>query len=266
MSRKTEGIIIILVVLFIAPVIQMVLMSFKQPLDLFSTFLFFKPTGANYVDLFSRLNLTYFFKNSIIIASGTAVLSVILGAVAAYSFARYNFPMRKFLLFMVLFSRMLPPVAGVVPLFLVMRRLGFTDTYGGIILLYTAFQTPIVIWMIRGFFLSIPRELEEAAVIDGCSRLTAFLRITLPLSRPGLAATSIFAFTLSWNEFLFALIFTGTNTKTIPVAVPELIGEMGIFWGQICAAGTLAVLPIFIFSFLAQKQLISGLTFGAVKG
>ena len=117
MSRKTEGIIIILVVLFIAPVIQMVLMSFKQPLDLFSTFLFFKPTGANYVDLFSRLNLTYFFKNSIIISSGTAVLTVILGAVDADSFARYNFPMRKFLLFMVLFSRMLPPVAGVVPLF-----------------------------------------------------------------------------------------------------------------------------------------------------
>ncbi len=202
--------------------------------------MFFKPTGANYVDLFSRLNLTYFFKNSIIIASGTAVLSVILGAVAAYSFARYNFPMRKFLLFMVLFSRMLPPVAGVVPLFLVMRRLGFTDTYGGIILLYTAFQTPFVIWMMRGFFLSIPRELEEAAVIEGCSRLTAFLR-SLSSQSTVLAATSI-----------LLLLFLGMNFSRLnsPVPkiklyqspVPELIGEMG-YTGSNRAAGTLAVLP-----------------------
>ena len=264
--RKIDFIVVMLVILFIAPIIYMILMSFKQPTDLFSTFLVFSPTVKNYIDLFGRLNLALFFKNSIIIAMATAALSVVLGAIAAYSFARYYFPFQKFLLFLVLFARMLPPIAGVVPLFLIMRNLGLTDTYTGIVLLYTAFQTPFVIWMMRGFFLSIPKELEEAALIDGCSQLTAFFRITLPLSRPGLAATSVLAFTLSWNEFLFALIFTGTRTKTIPVAAPELIGEMGIFWGQICAAGTLALMPIFIFSFLAQEQLISGLTFGAVKG
>lgn len=266
MSRKYDFTIIIIVLALIYPIVHMILTSFKQPLDLFSTYVMFNPTLTNYIDLFRKLNLSKFFLNSIIIASSTAIISITVGSIAAYSFARFRFLGRKFFLFLILFCRMMPPIGAVIPLFLMMRRWGLTDTYGCLIALYTAFQTPFVIWMMRGFFIAIPRELEEAAVIDGCTRLGAFLRVIVPVSRPGLAATGIFAFTLSWNEFLFALIFTAMNTKTIPVVVPELIGEMGIYWGQICAAGTLAMLPILAFAFFAQRNLIRGLTFGAVKG
>lgn len=256
----------IVIVLFIYPIIHMLLMSFKLPKELFTHWFVFRPTLQNYLELFRKIKVGTFLLNSVIVAMSSAGLSLLLGTIAAYSFARNRFLGRKFLLFLVLFIRMMPPAGALVPLFLMMNRWGLTDTFTCLILLYTAFQTPFVIWMMKGFFDSIPSELEEAATIDGCTKLGAFFRILIPLSAPGLVATSIFAFTLSWNEFLFALIFTSAKTKTIPVVVPELIGEMGIFWGQICGAGTLALLPIVLFSFLVQKHLISGLSFGAVKG
>jgi multiple sugar transport system permease protein len=160
---------------------------------------------------------------------------------------------------------MMPPIGSVLSLFLLIKALGLSGTYLSLIFIYVSFQAPFVIWLMRGFFASIPREMEESAMIDGCSRLEAFLRLIIPLSAPGLAATSVFVFTLSWNEFLFALIFTSDQTKTVPVVVPELITEMGIYWGEISALGVIVIIPIAVFVFLTQKNLIKGLTFGAVK-
>jgi multiple sugar transport system permease protein len=256
----------LLVVMYISPIIYMVLISFKPAQEIFSTALVFNPTFKNYADLFRRLKMHLYFTNSTLVSLFSAFFSLVIGSVAAYSFSRYIFKGRKLLLFVVLFSRMMPPIGAVVPLYLVLSRWGLAGSLLSLILIYTAFNVPFVIWMMRGFFIGIPREMEESGMIDGCSRFGAFMRIVLPASAPGLAATAIFSFTLAWNEFLYALIFTGMDTKTIPVVVPELIGEMGVLWGQISGAGTLAILPIMIFSFLVQKNLVRGLTFGAVKG
>ncbi len=256
----------LVIVIFIWPFVHMLLMSFKIPTELFSTYFVFSPTLSNYGEVFHKLQLQRYFNNSIIVSVSSAFVSMAFGTLGAYSFARYRFKGAKFLLFLILFTRMMPPVGAVIPLFMMMKSWGLAGTHLSLILLFTAFQTPFVIWMMRGFFLGVPVEMEESATIDGCGALGAFFRITIPVSAPGLTATAIFAFTLSWNEFLFALIFTNAKTKTVPVVVPELIGEMGILWGQICAAGILAVLPILLFSYLAQKNLIRGLTFGAVKG
>ncbi len=256
----------LVILVFVWPFVHMLLMSFKPPKELFSTYFVFHPTLSNYGEVFQKLQLHRYFYNSIVVSVSSAFLSMLCGTLGAYSFARYHFRGSKFLLFLILFTRMMPPVGAVIPLFLMMKSWGLAGTHLSVILLFTAFQTPFVVWMMRGFFLGVPVEMEESAKIDGCSPLGAFFRITVPVSAPGLTATAIFAFTLSWNEFLFALIFTNPKTKTVPVVVPQLIGEMGILWGQICAAGILAVLPILLFSYLAQKNLIRGLTFGAVKG
>jgi len=256
----------LIILILIGPIVYMVIMSLKKPLELFSTLFVFTPTSSNYSDLFQRIQLGEYFINSFIIATCTTIVTLSVGSLAAYSFARYCFAGRKVLLFGILFLRMMPPIAAILPLFLIMKGWKLTDTYPGLIWLYVALQTPFVIWMLRGFFIAIPKELEEAAMVDGCTRFQALLKIIVPLSAPGLAATGIFSFTLTWNEFLIALIFTGWNTKTIPVAIPELIGEMGIYWGQICAAGTCTLIPVFIFCYFSQKNLVRGLTFGAVKG
>lgn len=254
------------VILFISPVWYMVLMSLKQPRELFTTLFPRQITFANYISLFQKMDLMMYIENSLFVALSTTIISLALATAAAYAFTRYQFSGKRFLLFFILLTRMLPPIAGVVPLFMLMRSWGLTDTRIALIALYTAFQTPFVIWMLRGFFESIPVELEEAALVDGCTRPQALVRVFLPLITPGLVAAGIFAFTLSWNEFVFALIFTGAKAKTAPVAVPELIGEMGILWGEITAAGTVLSLPIFALAAIVQRHLIGGLTFGAVKG
>lgn len=255
--------LIILVYLF--PHIYMVLMSLRPPLEVFSISPIFEPTLSNYRNLFYRIDVLKHMKNSLIVALCSTAISVIIGSIAAYSISRLVVIGRKFYLLIVLFARMMPPIGSVLSLFLLIKALGLSGTYFSLIFIYVSFQAPFVIWLMRGFFASIPREMEESAMIDGCSRLQAFLRLIIPLSAPGLAATSVFVFTLSWNEFLFALIFTSDQTKTVPVVVPELITEMGIYWGEISGLGVIVIIPIAVFVFLTQKSLIKGLTFGAVK-
>lgn len=263
LNKVVFGLIIFILVF---PFIHMFLMSIKPATELFSTFFNFKPTISNYYELFRKVNLGRYITNSFVISGSAGLLSVLLGSLAAYSFARYKFFAKKPLLFLILFTRMMPPIGAVVPLFLIIKSWNLADTHIVLILLYVAFQTPFVIWMMRSFFMSIPEEVEESALIDGCNRLNAFFRITLPLAAPGIVATTVFAFILSWNEFLYALIFTTQRAKTAPVVVPDLIGEMGIYWGQICGAGIMIVIPAIIFASIVQRNLVRGLTFGAVKG
>jgi multiple sugar transport system permease protein len=169
------------------------------------------------------------------------------------------------LAFLILWTRTLPPIVAIIPLFLWFSKIGLVDTHFGLVLIYTALNLPFATWMLKSYFDSVPKELEEAAIIDGCSRLDAFRRITIRLAAPGMAATAIFVAVLAWNEFLFALIFSSVKAKTMPIVVVESIVEYKLYWADMAALGTIVMLPILIFSFFIYKHLVSGLTFGSIK-
>ena len=205
--------------------------------------------------------------NSLIIASAVTLICVIFGSLAAYSFARMSFGGQEPLLYVMLFSYMLPPIMILVPLYTIMRDLALMDTLRGLIIVYSALIMPFAVWIMRGYFLTIPRDLEEAARIDGCTRLGALFRVVIPLSAPGLVATSLFCFLLSWEEFLLALIFTSSpNAKTIPVAIAEFTGRHAIDYGMMATGGVIAAIPPVLIALVFQRFLINGLTSGAVKG
>jgi multiple sugar transport system permease protein len=205
--------------------------------------------------------------NSMIVAGSVTAICVVIGSVAAYSFARMRFAGQGNLLYALLISYMLPPIMLVVPLYTIMGDLGLTNTLRGLILVYSALIMPFAVWIMRGYFQTIPSELEEAAMTDGCTRLGAFLRIIVPLSVPGLVATSLFCFLLAWEEFLIALIFTSSpQAKTIPVAIAEFTGRHAIDFGMMATGGVIAAIPPLLIALVFQRYLISGLSSGAVKG
>lgn len=205
--------------------------------------------------------------NSLIVAGAVTVICVVVGSVAAYSFARMQFAGHSNLLYVLLISYTLPPIMLLVPLYSIMGDLGLTDTLQGLIIVYSALIMPFAVWIMRGYFQTIPRELEEAAMTDGCTRLSAFGRIILPLSVPGLVATSLFCFLLSWEEFLIALIFTSSpQAKTIPVAIAEFTGRHAIDFGMMATGGVIAAIPPMLIALVFQRYLISGLSSGAIKG
>jgi multiple sugar transport system permease protein len=189
-----------------------------------------------------------------------------MGALGAYGFLRFRIPGGNLLFFLVLATRMVPHIVLIVPLFLMLQRLGILDTRLGLILVYTALDIPLVMWIMRGFFADFPWELEDAARIDGASRTGFFFRVLLPLSQPGLAAVAVFTFIANWNEFMMALVLTSTQTpRTMPVALAVFNTEFGVRWDYLSAAGVLLIVPTLLFTFLMQKYIVSGLTFGAVK-
>jgi multiple sugar transport system permease protein len=210
--------------------------------------------------------LPRYFLNSLIVSSGTTVLSLAVGCLAAYSLARFRFRAKRYMLLSILFVRMVPAVVLVIPIYTLWRSLGLLDTQQGLILAYLSFNLPFVIWMMRGFFVDIPVEIEEAALIDGCSRLSALVRVILPLAAPGIAATSIFALLLGWNEFLFAVLLTADRAKTLTPAILNYVTDRAILWGNLYAAASIVLLPVLVFSLAVQKHLARGLTGGAVKG
>ncbi len=219
-------------------------------------------TGTDSAAVFRRSLI-----NSLIVASSVTIVCVVVGSVAAYSFARMRFVGHTNLVYVLLISYMLPPIMLVVPLYAVMGELGLTDTLYALIIVYSALIMPFAVWIMRGFFQTIPRELEEAAMTDGCTRLGAFVRIILPLSLPGLVATSLFCFLLAWEEFLIALIFTSSpQAKTIPVAIAEFTGRHAIDFGMMATGGVIAAIPPILIALVFQRYLISGLSSGAVKG
>lgn len=207
-------------------------------------------------------------RNSLIVAVSSTILVLIIGSLAGYGFARFK-PGGNFLPFWVLSMRMLPPIAFVIPIFLIFKPFQLINTFQGLAIAYTAFNLPYAVWMMKGFFEEIPIELEESALVDGCTRITVFLRIALPLAAAGIIATGIFCFILSWNEFMLALVLMRTKeTFTIPVGeyVFYYGPTSGMKWGAASATAILALIPIFVMSVVIQKYLVRGLTFGAIKG
>src|SRR5437588_555578 len=204
-------------------------------------------------------------RDSLIVSAGSMLISVLAGAPAAYSFARFRTGGEN-LSFWVLSTRMFPPVASALPLFLVFKALHLLDTHWALIVANTIFNLPFVIWLLKGFFEDLPAELEEAAVIDGTTIFGAFRRVALPLVAPGLAATALFSFIFAWNEFMFALLFTRSDVRTLTIIVPSLVGGHEILWGQVAAVGVVAIIPNILLALLLQRYLVRGLTLGAVKG
>ncbi|GLX95168.1 carbohydrate ABC transporter permease [Herbidospora sp. NBRC 101105] len=252
----------------LVPIVTVALNSVKSPQDIFSSSptLSFTPTGDNYGKVLGELSFQTFLVNSTIVALGSTLLSVVVGVPAAYALARLPVRGREWWAWLILFTRMVPAVALVVPMFVIFQRLQLLGTYTALVAAHTTFNLPIVIWMMRSFFEELPRDLEEAAQVDGTGRFGAFLRVALPLTSPGLAATGVLCLLFSWNEFLFALVLSGRETQTTPIGVASFIGTVSVDWGGSSAAAVLAMIPVFVLGLAAQRFLVRGLTFGAVKG
>ena len=199
------------------------------------------------------------------LAAGLVLIALTVGAPAAYVFARYRFAGQEDLFFFFLTTRMAPPIAIVVPMFLLFTEIGITDHLIAVIIAHTSFNLSLVVWMMRGFFADIPQEVDEAAQMDGLSRAGTFLKVLVPMAAPGLAASAILCFILSWNEFLYAFILVAFEGRTLTVGIPGLITPHGTLWGQVAAVAVIATLPIIAFTVLVQRHLVRGLTFGAVK-
>jgi multiple sugar transport system permease protein len=255
--------------LMVFPVYWLFATSLKADVDMYRIppIWFPKPTLDNYVQAFAMRPLWQYIFNSVIITTLTTLISVLIGSMAGYGFSRFKFKGSGALLMGILATRMIPPITLVFPLFILMRNLQLLDSHLALILAYTTFNTPFAIFLMYGFFENVPQELEEAAVIDGCSRVTAFYRIILPLSLPGVISTSIMCILLAWKDFLWALRFTySPASQTIPVGITTYISNVGIAWGPVTAVGSLSVLPLLIFSLIVQKYMVKGLMAGAVKG
>ncbi|MGA8208899.1 MAG: carbohydrate ABC transporter permease [Nocardioidaceae bacterium] len=219
--------------------------------------------GGNNVAAAFRLAMV----NSLVVATATTAISLAVGVLGGYAFARLRFRLRRTSLFAFLAVYMLPPIALVIPLYLALAALGLLDTKTGLVITYCSIVTPFCLWTMSNYFLSMPPDLEEAARVDGCSRLGALVRVMLPLARPGILTTAMFGFLLAWDEFLYALIFTSTNqAKTIPVAIAEFTGKFSSDFGLIAAGGVLASLPPLVLALLFQRYIVGGLASGAVKG
>jgi multiple sugar transport system permease protein len=251
---------------FLFPIFWVSLMTIKSPDEYFSNPPVWIPAGINWshfeqiVTNKSILSLG----RSLTVTSASTLLALVIACPAAYSLARFKTGGHNFA-FWILSQRFLPPVAVVFPIFLLFRALKWVDTYHGLIVLYTTFNLPFVVWMMRGYFRDVPVEVEESAMVDGASRWRVLWAISVPLAAPGLVATAVFTFIFSWNEFLFALVLTRVNTVTMPVALTSYFGAQSAFWGEASALSLAATLPIVMLTLLMQRHLVAGLTLGAVK-
>ncbi|WP_025031227.1 carbohydrate ABC transporter permease [Nitratireductor aquibiodomus] len=205
------------------------------------------------------------FLNSVIIGFGSTFLSVFLGTIAAYAFSRFKVPLKDDLMFFILSTRMMPPIAVAIPIFLMYRELGLNDTHLGMILLYTAVNLSLSVWLLKGFIDEIPVEYEEAALIDGYTRFQAFYKVVLPQAATGIASTAIFCLIFAWNEYAFAVLLTSGTAQTAPPFIPTIIGVGGQDWPAVAAGATLFLLPVMVFTILLRKHLLRGITFGAVR-
>ncbi|HWT98641.1 MAG TPA: carbohydrate ABC transporter permease [Terriglobales bacterium] len=299
-KRIAGAVVIIYTLVTIIPLIWIIMTSFKTPDDsiAYPPKIFFQPSLEGYVNLFttrSRQTPEYIaslppaetwydklvrsrnmviagpskflprFANSLIIAFGSTFCSVALGTLAAYAFSRFRIPLKDDLLFFILSTRMMPPIAVAIPIYLMYRELGLSDTKLGMILLYTAVNVSLAVWLLKGFIDEIPREYEEAAMIDGYTRLQAFYKVVLPQAATGIAATAIFCLIFAWNEYAFAVLLTSGEAQTAPPFIPQIIGEGGQDWPAVAAGTTLFLVPIVAFTILLRKHLLRGITFGAVR-
>jgi polyol transport system permease protein len=248
------------------PILWTVLTGFKSEADAAAVppVFLFDATFDNYRTVFNADYLS-FFENTVLLAVGSTLVALLLGLPAAYSLAFRPSRHTPKVLSWVLSTKMLPAVGALIPLIVIYKEVGLFDSRIGMILLYGALNLPLVIWMMRSFFADLPREILEAAIVDGARFPDIMLRIVLPLSAPGLAATALLSLIFSWNEFLLAVNLTGANSGTLPVFISSFMTSEGLFWAKMSAASTLAVAPVILAGWLAQRSLVRGLTFGAVK-
>jgi multiple sugar transport system permease protein len=260
-----SAIVILLIYLF--PIIWMTATSFRFDQDAWSypPKVFSKFTLSQYINLFKTRPIGMYFRNSFSVATISVLFSMALGIPAAFALARFKIQRKKDISFWLLSQLMLPPIAAVVPYYLFMKQLGLLQTRTSLILVYSTFNIPFIIWMMTTFFEGLPREIEEAALIDGCSIGKLFWKIVIPLSVNGIASAVLFCVITSWNEFLYALTLAGLDSYTLPVSVMTFWTDKHVYWGQILAIGILQATPIVILGILIQKFIISGLTLGAVK-
>jgi multiple sugar transport system permease protein len=257
--------LVILVCVF--PFYWMVTSSFKQQSAILASTpqFIFQPTLENYVNAFTKFDILKSLQNSLFVALVTVFISLVLGTPAAYAIARFEFKGKRDIWFWFISNRMLSPIVVALPFFLIARNFRLLDTTWALILIYLTFNVPIVVWICADQFRNIPKELDEAATLEGYSSLAIFFKIALPLATPALAVSAIFSFIFSWNELLYALILTRNEAKTAPVVATSFMSGYELPWGQIMATGTMVALPVIIFSMIVSRQLVRGLTAGAIK-
>ena len=300
LSKWVAGLLVITYALItMIPLVWILVTGFKSPADAISypPKVVFDPTLEGYVNLFTtRTRQTQEFldanspqnwadeivrqydmvivgpskfgerfMNSVIIGFGSTFLSIFLGTLAAYAFSRFKVPLKDDLLFFILSTRMMPPVAVAIPIFLMFRNLGLSDTHLGMILLYTGVNISLAVWLLKGFIDEIPREYEEAALIDGYTRFQAFYKVVLPQAATGIASTAIFCLIFAWNEYAFAVLLTSATAQTAPPFIPTIIGVGGLDWPAVAAGATIFLIPVMIFTIMMRKHLLRGITFGAVR-
>lgn len=261
--------LIAIIAFAIGPYLWMFITSIKPESDLFTNQVVYWPSAAtlaSYVRLFEHTGFLDNLFDSVVVASCTVVVGLSFSVTAAYAFSRFRFFGRRALMLQFLLINMFPIVLLIIPLFILMRQLNLLDTYPGLILAHSTFSIPFATWMMTSYMNAIPVSLDEAAMTDGCSRMGALWRVILPLCRPGVAATGIYIFITSWNEYLYAMTLTIQNVRTITVAIQTLIGEFEIAWGLLTAGGVVGALPATVLFMLVQRHLVGGLTRGAVKG
>lgn len=255
------------VLFWLFPIYWIVLTSFKTPLIINEKVpvFWFTPTLENYRHLFDEFAFAKPLLNSLIVTTSTTVIVIFLALLASYALARMNVPGGKHIALWMLSLRFMPPIAIVLPFFIAWQRLGIIDTHIGLIVVYVAFNLPFAIWMLRGFLVEVPRDLDEAAMLDGLGHLAILRRIILPVIAPGVAVTAIFTFVFAFNEYLMALVLTSRNASTVPVTVSKFIQPYSILWGDVGASATIQLLPILVVVFLLQRHIMRGITLGAVK-
>lgn len=300
-SKWVAGILVVgYAILTIIPLLWIIATGFKSPSDAiaYPPKVLFEPTMEGYVNLLAERTratpetiqerseeATWYeeivhdqgmvisgpsrygerFMNSVIIGFGSTALCMILGTAAAYAFSRFRVPLKDDLLFFILSTRMMPPIAVAIPIFLMFRSLGLNDTHLGMILLYTAVNLSLSVWLLKGFIDEIPVEYEEAALIDGYTRFQAFYKVVLPQAATGIASTAIFCLIFAWNEYAFAVLLTSGTAQTAPPFIPTIIGVAGKDWPAVAAGATAFLVPVMIFTILLRKHLLRGITFGAVR-
>jgi multiple sugar transport system permease protein len=279
MTKRRKDTIIRIAVLYIPLAIILLFLLFpfywtfvtslKLDKELYGSVVTYWPQTVSFVSyrkLFIDFNFVKPMVNSFLVAMVTTLLSLVVSVLAAYSFSRFRFKGRKAFMILFLTNNMFPTVLLLIPLYAIMRNLGLLYTPTSLVLAYTTFTIPFSVWLLNGYLNDLPMSLEEAAMIDGASRVRAFTHIILPIVVPCLIATGVYIFMTSWNEYTFAVMFTNENNRTIPVALKNLIGQLGVQWDLLTAGGIITIIPVCIMFFFAQKRLVEGLTAGAVKG
>jgi multiple sugar transport system permease protein len=264
----TYGLLAVFVIMVAVPLFWMVTTAIKTNKELYEDFSYFpqRPTLENFVRVIVREKLLTNIRNSFSVSMITTLITVIVSSLAAYSIVRYRYPGREWIGRIILFKYLLPSAMLFVPLYVIVTALGLGNTQQGLILTYLTFTIPFCTWMLMGYFRGMPVELEEQAMVDGCTKIGAMLRILLPLSAPGLVASAIFSFTLAWNEFLLALVITmDQSTMTVPIKLSMMVVGDQYIWGQLMAGAVLASIPVGILYFIGQRFVVQGLAAGAVK-